>query len=157
MNPAGPTVTAFQLLRDEHRDGLLFADRLHSYARKVSAERLADYTRWYWVHHIRPHFFHEEKILLPFLPVGSLLAKRLKDEHADIRDLILLLDREQDAHDFRLLAKLLEHHIRFEETELFPWLEKNLSATELEQIHVAIIASAVHGSHWTDPFWKAAD
>lgn len=154
MKPASSSPSTFQPLRDEHVDGMVFANRLRDFARQVAPERIARYTGWYWMHHIRPHFFHEEKILLPFLPAGNLLAKRLRDEHADIRDLILQLDREPDAHDFKLLAKLLEHHIRFEETELFPWLETHLTENELGQVKTAIAACPLQRSTWTDAFWE---
>ena len=61
-------IRSYQLkpLSQEHRDGMLYINRLREGLGRISIERLNQYTRWYWKNHIRPHFFQEERILLPY-------------------------------------------------------------------------------------------
>src|SRR5688572_25988917 len=84
-------IRSYQLkpLSQEHRDGMLYINRLREGLGRISIERLNQYTRWYWKNHIRPHFFQEERILLPFMPADHPLSVKLLDDHAYIRHLIL--------------------------------------------------------------------
>lgn len=117
-------------------------------------ERLKDFTSWYWRHHIKPHFFQEEKILLPFMEKDHAMAKQLLREHEYIRELILNIDKEPDTHDLIRLANLLEAHIRFEERELFGYLEELLSEIQLKDIFEKLEQNPVNQlEEWKDPFW----
>lgn len=144
-----------QPLSREHHDGLLFVWKLkQGLENHISPERLKDYTGWYWKNHIRPHFFQEEKILVPFMPAGHPMAIQLKKEHDYIRELIIRIDQEPDRHDFIRLANLLETHIRFEERELFQYLEQHLSEEQLTTIYQKLEKHPVSCSEeWKDDFW----
>jgi hemerythrin-like domain-containing protein len=144
-----------QPLSREHHDGLLFVWKLkQGLDNHIPVERLMDYTGWYWVNHIKPHFFQEEKILLPFIAASHPMALQLKKEHEYIRELILNIDREPDRHDFVRLTNLLETHIRFEEREFFSFLEEQLSAHQLTEICEQLEKHPVSCSQeWKDDFW----
>ena len=121
-------------LSREHHDGLLFAWKIkQGLENKTSLELLRKYTMWYWQHHIKPHFYQEEKILLPYMPEGHGMALQLKEEHDHIRELILELDEQADVQSLKTLCDLLNKHIRFEERELFVYLEGLLKQGRVRQ------------------------
>jgi len=161
MNDIKPIKRSPQLqpLSREHHDGLLFVWKLkQGLENRTPVERLKDFTGWFWRHHIKPHFFQEEKILIPLLPEGHAMAVQLKKEHDYIRELILAIDREPDRHDFIRLANLLETHIRFEERELFNYLEQQLSEQQLAAVFDKLEQHpVVCGEEWKDEFWVKKD
>lgn len=144
-------------LSKEHKEGLEYLSRIRRGLASSSPEQLLQYIRWYWKNHIKPHFFQEERILLPYLPANHPLAQKLTEEHAYIRDLILSLDRNADKHEFKLLCDLIEKHIAFEERELFTYLEETLAAIELARIQEQLDLHPVpHGmGEWNDHPWEA--
>jgi len=141
-------------LSREHHDGLLYVWKIREGLKNnAPISKLKDYTVWYWKHHIKPHFFQEEKILLPHMPVNNELAKRLKKEHEDIRELILNLDQEPEKTTFGELCNLVNDHIRFEERQLFPFLEKTLLPDELSDIFLELEQHPLSCVEWKDEFW----
>lgn len=144
-----------QPLSREHHDGLLFSWKLREgLNNNTSIDKLREYTGWYWRHHIRPHFFQEEKILLPFVPESHPLRKQLKEEHDDIKELILSIDKEPDRLDFIHLSNLIDSHIRFEEREFFQYLEQHLSEKSLTDIFEQLEKHPVSDQEeWKDKFW----
>ena len=142
-------------LSREHHDGLLFVWKLREGLRKnVPGERLRKFTSWFWQQHIKPHFYQEEKILSPHLSSTDPLILRMNREHESIREFILSIDNEPDAQAFKQLADLLDDHIRFEERELFVYLEKTLSADTLHAIFQELEKHPVCAAEWEDEFWK---
>ena len=140
-------------LSREHKDGMEFVDRLRYGICHTSLDRLRCYAGWYWKNHIRPHFFQEEKILLPYLPVDHPLAKKLKEDHEQIRDLIITLDQESNAEYIAALADVIVTHIKFEEAEVFTYLEQTLSKDKLDNIYLQLENHPVSGEDWADKFW----
>jgi hemerythrin-like domain-containing protein len=146
-------------LSREHHEGLLFAWKIkQGLANGTPIETLCNYTRWFWTNHIKPHFKDEEKVLIKFLPADNPLVLQMFREHAQIRDLIISLDKEPDPGSLQLLAEFVNNHIRFEERELFAYAEKTLTQEQLEEIHknlpddshCAIDPLAIG---WKDEFW----
>ena len=141
-------------LSREHHDGLLFAWRLKEGLKLKSAVgKMKEYTSWYWQQHIKPHFFQEEKILLPYLPSDHPMALQLKEEHDLIREFIISLDQEADRGTLARLADLVNDHIRFEERQLFPFLEQTLPAEDLKKIYDQLEEHPVCPGIWKDEFW----
>ena len=141
-------------LSQEHSDGMLFITRLRNGLGKISSERLTRYTGWYWKNHIRPHFYQEERILLPYMPTDHPWAIKLQEDHAYIRDLILSLDHEADTQSFRSLCDLIDAHIRFEEEKVFAYLEQHLSEKDLNKIYGELEEHPVAAEEWQDHFWQ---
>ena len=155
-NQTAPIKRSKQLapLSREHHEGLLFAWKIsQGLANHTALDTLRSFVLWYWKHHIKPHFYQEEKILSPHMPPGHPLLVRMKEEHEHIRELILNMDEEADKRTLVLLADLVNHHIRFEERELFAWLESNLAPGKLDQIFEQLEKHPVHDDTWTDEFW----
>jgi hemerythrin-like domain-containing protein len=141
-------------LSREHHDGLLFAWKLRQGVKlNVSVERLKRFSIWFWHQHIKPHFYQEEKIVSPYLPLDNELIARMKREHEYIRELILGLDKEAEPATFIQLADVLDTHIRFEERILFTFLEEQLSPGQLTTIHEQLVEHPVCDKNWDDEFW----
>lgn len=141
-------------LSREHHEGLLFAWKIkQGIDHGAPLDIMRKYALWYWKHHIKPHFFQEEKILLPFFPDSDPLAERMMEEHDQIRELILGLNDERDNRTMIILCELINQHIRFEEREVFPYLEKILSADELNAIHTQLEQHPVSCDEWKEEFW----
>jgi hemerythrin-like domain-containing protein len=141
-------------LSREHAEGAIFISRIRQGISKTATERLRDYVRWYWKNHIRPHFFQEEKILLPYIPPQHSWAIKLKEDHAYIRDLVLSLDQHADKHSFSALCDLIDEHVRFEERDLFTYMENNLIEEELDAISQKLASHPVDTGEWVDRFWE---
>lgn len=161
MSEIKPIKRSVQLqpLSREHHEGLLFVWKIRQgLSNKTPLEKLKNYTGWYWRHHIRPHFFQEEKLLMPFMPAEYPLAVQMKKEHDYIRELILGIDQEADRQDFTRLTNLLETHIRFEERELFQYLEEHLSTEQLTTIFEQLEKHPVSfEEEWKDHFWVSKE
>jgi len=141
-------------LSREHHDGLLFAWKIkQGLDNKTPLDKLRKYSLWYWQQHIKPHFFQEEKILMPYMPANHPMAKQLKEEHDQIRELILSLDAEADERDFTILADLLNKHIRFEERQLFAFLEEILTPEKLDKVFQQLEEHPLTCGEWNDEFW----
>ena len=83
----------------------------------------------------RAHFVQEETLLAPEVPDDHAdLADRMHAEHAEILRLAETLGRLPDVVSARELGDLLSRHVRFEERELFPLLERRLPAARLLEI-----------------------
>lgn len=146
-------------LSREHHDGLLFAWKIkQGLANGTSVETLCNFTRWFWSNHIKPHFKDEEKVLVKFLPKDNPLVQQMFKEHAQIRDLIISLDKEPDTNSLQLLAEFINNHIRFEERKLFVYAEEVLTPEQLNEIyndlpnetHCDTDPTAIG---WKDEFW----
>ena len=140
-------------LSREHHDGLQFVWKIRQgLANKTAIGRLKDFTIFYWQQHVKPHFFHEEQVLSKFIPEDNKLLKQMRDEHEMIRELILQLG-DASATTFSTLADIVYKHIRFEERELFEWVEEHLTKEQLQEIYAELEAHPLCGGHWHDEFW----
>jgi hemerythrin-like domain-containing protein len=142
-------------LSREHHEGLLFAWKIkQGIEKKASLDMMRKYALWYWKHHIKPHFFQEEKIIVPYMPAGHPMAVKMMEDHDHIRELILGLDDVADKRNLIILSDLLNHHIRFEERELFAYLEKELKPEQLDIIYKELEKHPVHcETEWKEEFW----
>jgi len=56
--------------------------------------------------------------------------------------------------DIASLATILHDHIRFEERELFPYIEKKLTEKELDEMRGNLEHEISCSSEWHNEFWK---
>jgi hemerythrin-like domain-containing protein len=83
----------------------------------------------------RAHFAQEEQLLAPQVPGDRAdLARRMRSEHEEILRRAEALGRRPDVASARELGELLGRHVRFEERELFPLLERRLSSAHLLEL-----------------------
>ena len=88
------------------------------------------------------------------MPENHPLANQLKEEHFYIREMILALEKQADKGSFYSLCDFLEKHIRFEEVEVFAFLEDTLTLSELNEIAGQLAQHPVEECKWNDVFWK---
>ena len=101
---------------------------------------------------IRQGLKREEETIL-FSPLKDELVRKAIEDHKQIKHILNAL-QESSAHDAKQkllhLANLVDNHIRYEERELFPHLEKMLSDEQLEKIGKQL--DALQPSPLTDDF-----
>lgn len=118
----------------------------------ASTERLQRVAHEFVVFHtenLRPHFRHEEEVLLPrylnHVAEDDPDVMRLLRDHLAIHRLVQTVETiAGSGEDLRAaltaLTDRLEAHVRFEERELFPKIETVLSAEELVETGRALYA-----------------
>jgi hemerythrin-like domain-containing protein len=96
----------------------------------------------FWAADVEPHLAREEEVLVPpYLAAGGSedLVRRLRREHAEIREHAEHLRTRLDAAGvcsgcLGRMGDLLHDHVRFEERELFPDVERVLPPGELDAV-----------------------
>ena len=132
---------ALQPLSRDHLKALLAAKRVVD-ARDAAAAQSAFFQFW---EAERDHFRLEEEILLPHwaasAEVDVTAVERMLADHLAIRAAALRLAREPLAlQDLHALGARLHDHVRFEERELFPAIERALDRDTLDRLGDAIAA-----------------
>jgi hypothetical protein len=136
------------LSRDHHR-ALTVAQRLRR--ADDAEEAVAEFLR-FWSANGVYHFRVEEEVLLPaWGAMGTVdrdAATRLSREHLEIRTAALELSRQTPPlATIHRLGERLDAHVRFEERELLPLIEKDLETADLELLAAAVReAETAHGA-----------
>lgn len=141
----------------EHHYGLLLVWKIRQGIKKnIAAERIADYTLFFFEHDLRTHFKEEETALFTKLDNDFPMLKRAIQEHQTINTLIDAIRADKkNFHMLNAFANALENHIRFEERELFNYLQSNLSETVLIELAEKDNAKVCDVSeNWNDKFWN---
>ena len=122
-------------LSRDHHYGLLFCWKIRQGITKgVELDRIRLYVLDFWKHHLEQHFREEETLL--FKDVFDPLCVKVIEEHRQIQHLVQNI-RNGGAwvrSNYTVLADLLDKHIRFEERQVFPFLEQRLSAERLSEV-----------------------
>ncbi|EMR02956.1 hemerythrin domain-containing protein [Cesiribacter andamanensis] len=144
-------------LSREHHFGLLFCWKIkQGLSKGVSLQVMRDYAVYYWQLHLREHFRKEEEILQPMLLPQDRLRLQFESEHAQLRQMFEELEQQlpDGQEPLNDLQEMLNAHIRFEERQLFPYLEERASPLQLQQIGELL---AEHGplpeDDFTPHFW----
>jgi hemerythrin-like domain-containing protein len=138
-------------LSREHHDALVFLLRLKQGLKNGTASSLmSDYVKWFWVNNLAHHFEQEESLLLPVLTHEDEMAVRLKNEHQTIRRLV---SEKLNEAKIALFTELLNAHIRFEEREFFPYIEKKISMPQLNEIFKKLDNTLQCQTTWEHAFW----
>jgi hemerythrin-like domain-containing protein len=138
-------------LSREHHDSLLFTWKIkQGLNNKTPVQEISLYIQWYWNNFLQSHFSEEEKLLLPYLPATDDLAIQLKTEHEKIKKLIA---GSSNNASLALLADTINDHIRFEERQFFPYLEKKLMEEQLNSIYRQLDEHPLCNEKWDNEFW----
>lgn len=98
--------------------------------------------------HELAHFDFEEALLLPALPSGepgATLARRVREDHEWLRGAMRSLQQAPEAASAEALQEIgarLRDHVKLEEQELFPYLERSLDPPVLDRIGAQLAARA---------------
>lgn len=145
-------------LSREHHYSLLFGWKLRQGINHGAAvERMTRYVHYFEKHMLIPHFKEEETCL--FIYSDSPFIQQALDEHRHILSVIATMKAAPSGvtyADLDALATLVDHHVRFEERQLFPYLEESLTRSQLEAVAAAIKAGPSVGDDFEDHFWESA-
>ena len=133
-------------LSHEHQHGLALALKLKYPKRQLSSSNEAEISELKseladkYENILRKHFRKEERYLVPGFEDNNLM-KQMLGEHIKLEGLYNKIvsnsvgwTLEQQRDMLNLFGELLDLHIRFEERELFPMIEKSLSEEQLEEL-----------------------
>ena len=138
-------------LSREHHEGLLFVWKIRQGLKnKTNIAMINAYVLWFWKEILQHHIKKEDAIFLHLLPVDTYLL-RMSEEHVVIKK---LFEENGELNEVALLnlASFIEKHIRFEERELFPHLERTLTAIQLQKASQQLMPAKVCNK-WQDEFW----
>jgi len=155
--PIKRSVELAPLSRDHH-SGLLFCWKIKSGIQKgISAGRITDYVAFYYKNHLQEHFSEEEKYVFPLLPVEHEMSIRAYKEHKDIVSQIQSLASGKNVNYATLeqLEALLNSHIRFEERQLFPYIEQTAKKDKFTEAGntISTLHEEICEPAWEDEFW----
>ena len=148
-----------ETLSFEHHDGLVVANRVkRGLEKNAELEQMVNYVQHIWDSLLVEHFAQEEATLTDILkrtPQGNQLLERMLNEHQQFSQLVEELRTGQSVREaLKEFANLLTSHIRFEERELFPLVEKEATSEELEKIGQYLHEKHVPGDKdWGPEFW----
>lgn len=131
---------ALQSLSRDHLKALLTAKRLRE---ATDVEAAARTFLEFWGREGRRHFRVEEEVLLPswalHRPVDRAAMTRMLEEHLAVRRSALRIAAgEATLKELQDLGRLLDEHVRFEERQLFPMIERALDPDDLTRLAAAI-------------------
>ncbi|MFD2512512.1 hemerythrin domain-containing protein [Pontibacter locisalis] len=124
-------------LSREHHFGLLFCWKIREGIKNgADLQVIGDYVCYFWNNILKEHCEEEEWLLQRLLPKNDTAQIRMEEEHRLLHEIIEIicegkkLNLTQDL--FQTLQQDLIDHIRWEERELFPYLQAVVGAGELE-------------------------
>lgn len=143
-------------LSRDHHFSLLFSWKIRKGLKQgTDPGRIREYVKYFWETDMCAHFREEEEIL--FAPLNDAFVQRAIDDHRKIREMIGQLQSaipaEAIAAQLGDLADAVDRHVRYEERELFPHLERELTEAQLEAIGAAMHAVAAPREEYADEFW----
>lgn len=144
-----------ELSRDHHHGLLLGWKIKQGFKNNVAFEEIVKYIEHFAQAALFPHFIEEEEQLFVYLPDDDEYRKRAIADHLEIKTKIADISAKPVDEAILLeLAEVIETHIRFEEREMFPYMEVTLSEQQLEKIGKVI--SDIHEPYienFSNEFW----
>ena len=147
-----PALISFS--KDHHFALLLIWKIKEGLKRNIETERIGRYVRNFFETDLQQHFKLEEELMFQKLPADNKMRIRAENEHKYLYRLIEQLQKQIDKDSLLNFAGTLEKHIRFEERELFNFLQEELSESELEEISRSHKMQHEPEDAWNDTFWK---
>ena len=142
-------------LSRDHHSGLLFCWKIRQGLTLHTDEtRLKNYVLYYWEQHLHDHFKEEENIL--FIIKDDERIQKAVADHQRIESLIGTIKQDKaDTNTYQSLATMVNDHIRYEERELYPYLEQALSQDQLMAIGEKILQLHANEKkdNYADHFW----
>jgi hemerythrin-like domain-containing protein len=148
-----PVLTEFS--RDHHFGLLLVWKIRQGIKNNTQPERISSYILSYFNSDLRQHFDEEEKLLFKKLDINLRLRKRAESDHAEIYELVSLISQNSNNRQYIIqFADKLDMHIRFEERELFNYIQSNLDPDAVKEISTQFTKHTHElEAGWHDEFW----
>lgn len=141
-----------QLSRDHHFGLLLCWKLKEGLKREVSVERMAKYIEVFYNHNLKPHFQEEEDTIFKVLGNDHPLIEEAISQHRTFHKMIE--DGFETPEQIETFRALLELHIRTEERQIFPAIEKEATDKQLEDI-LQLAHPELKEPEYEDVFWKS--
>jgi len=151
---------AIAALSRDHHAGLQLVWKIkYGITNKIPPKRICSYVLFFIKQELEPHFRHEERYLFPLLKADDPLRVRAESEHTVIRTLSdAMIQSHSNIALCEQFAKLLELHIRFEERELFNYIQDATAKDVLTEIGAKLtVNSNTSDKEWPDHFWVKKD
>jgi hemerythrin-like domain-containing protein len=114
-------------LSHDHHHALVLSRRVQQELEKDRVEAMVDYVCQFRTDELERHFEEEEVHVFPLIPDTDERVLRAMLEHRQLRNYVTCAehstDRDEQSRSLLAFAKLLHDHVRFEERELFPYIE----------------------------------
>jgi hemerythrin-like domain-containing protein len=141
----------------EHHQGLLLVWKIRTGLKsQIDTDRIIRYVRFFFENDLLNHFRDEERLLFSYFDKNDILIKKAWAEHEEIYRFISELQTGKNQVELlQKLASSLEAHIRFEERELFNFMQSNMPEKKLLELieqHANITTDTC--LNWPDEFWK---
>ncbi len=122
---------------------------------ETPAARITKYVEYFKTNFLRPHFREEEKIL--FAALKDKPVEKAIEQHKEINILVAKPSKNTDPKSVEQLEKLsgiVDDHVRYEERQLFPHIEKALTPAQLEAIGKQLNEEhPLSKNEYEDEFW----
>lgn len=154
-------IKEMETLSWEHHHGLVVVFRLQKgLQNNADPQTMREYVLKTWDSALAHHFWQEEEILIEPLQTmeqGRRLVDKMLQDHEAFRQLIEQLNQNKGnlVDNLTVFASRLNNHIRFEERELFAFVQQNVQKQTLLKI-----GDFLHQTHKKedrcpiDEFWK---
>ncbi len=118
----------------DHHHGLVQVQLLRKASKREEPirQQAADDFIQAWQEDIKTHFDEEEQYLLSYMTEEH--KKRILNEHKTLRELAQTIQSQPTSENLLTLSETLKAHIKWEENELFPTLEKSMSEDGLNDL-----------------------
>lgn len=148
-----PAIAEFS--RDHHFTLLLVWKMRQGFNKSIKPERISKYALHYIEKELLSHFKEEEELLFSKLPAENNLRVQAESEHKTIYQMSeRLKENPADMSLLRNFADTLEKHVRFEERQLFNYLQTSIPEDELLKVAASLkVREHEDESAWEDAFW----
>lgn len=140
-----------QLSRDHHFGLLLCWKLKEGLKREISPERMSKYIQLFYTQNLKPHFLEEEESIFPLLGNEHPLISEAISQHREFEKMIS--DGFDSAEKIQNFRDLLELHIRTEERQIFPAIEKAATEEQLNNL-LKLDFPELKEPDYEDIFWK---
>jgi len=149
-----------QKLSHQHHNGLMAVLLLKKgIEKKAAVGVLSGFIVHCWESELRKHFIKEEVYLHPYflhLPGLMPMYEQMKNEHHVIRRMIDAIRNGESSEELiTSFYTLLEKHIRFEERELFMYIQEHIAAEHFAAVEQSLdVLTAKACSDYPVKFWE---
>lgn len=130
---------ALKPISRDHGVLLLLVQRLHKAAEATEQDRISLATE-IRTHHVAlvEQYLADEQVALSKVDLSDLLSKEIAEEHRKINEAIKQLissaDDNLQAKDFDAVANVIEAHVRWDEREVLPYLQRTMTDSERDAL-----------------------
>ena len=140
-----------QLSRDHHFGLLLCWKLKEGLKREISVERMEKYVQLFYQQNLKPHFGEEEDSIFKVLGYDHPMIKEAMEQHQTFHTMID--EGFSTTEEIEKFRGLLELHIRTEERQIFPEIEKQATDEQLKNL-LEMDYPELKEPEYDDIFWK---